>query len=135
VKHRQRNPRGSPPHRVETPEGFLLRHCHGIEEFEACVRLERAVWKSADIDVVPVPLFVVASETGGQVLGAFRDRVRALLGARQGIGTRPIPPPLVYLFYFLYLLHLLYFWLFPLQYLSADSQPPQRPAIHSTEGK
>jgi predicted GNAT superfamily acetyltransferase len=43
-------------------------------EFEACVRLEREVWKSADIDVVPIPLFVVAAETGGQVLGAFHGR-------------------------------------------------------------
>jgi len=53
-----------------TPE-YIVRHCHGIEEFEACLRLEREVWKSADIDIVPIPLFVVASETGGQVLGAF----------------------------------------------------------------
>jgi predicted GNAT superfamily acetyltransferase len=51
---------------------FIVRHCRGIEEFEACVRLEREVWESADIDVVPIPLFVVASNTGGQVLGAFQ---------------------------------------------------------------
>jgi predicted GNAT superfamily acetyltransferase len=54
-----------------SPPEYIVRHCHGIEEFEACVRLEREVWKSADIDVVPIPLFVVAVETGGQVLGAF----------------------------------------------------------------
>ena len=48
-----------------------IRPCHGIAEFEACVKVEREVWKSSDIDVVPIPLFVVASETGGQVLGAF----------------------------------------------------------------
>jgi predicted GNAT superfamily acetyltransferase len=54
-----------------TQGGISFRHCHGIKEFEACVRLEREVWKSADIDVVPIPLFVVAAETGGQVLGAF----------------------------------------------------------------
>lgn len=52
-------------------DGILIRHCHGIAEFEACVRVEREVWQSSDIDVVPIPLFVVASETGGQVLGAF----------------------------------------------------------------
>ena len=56
---------------AETRDGILIRPCHGIEEFEACVRVERKVWKSSDIDVVPIPLFVVASETGGQVLGAF----------------------------------------------------------------
>jgi predicted GNAT superfamily acetyltransferase len=55
----------------EAHDGVVIRHCHGVEEFEACVRIEREVWKSSDIDVVPIPLFVVASETGGQVLGAF----------------------------------------------------------------
>lgn len=53
-------------------DDIVVRHCHGMSEFEACVRVERAVWKSSDVDVVPIPLFVVASETGGQVLGAFQ---------------------------------------------------------------
>ena len=57
---------------TDSRDGIVIRHCHGIEEFEACIHVEREVWKSADIDVVPMPLFVVASETGGQVLGAFR---------------------------------------------------------------
>jgi predicted GNAT superfamily acetyltransferase len=62
----------SRPPTKETRNGITIRHCHGIEEFEACIRVERAVWKSEDIDVVPLPLFVVAAETGGQVLGAFQ---------------------------------------------------------------
>jgi predicted GNAT superfamily acetyltransferase len=33
--------------------------------------VEREVWGSADVDVVPSAMFVVAQETGGQVLGAF----------------------------------------------------------------
>jgi predicted GNAT superfamily acetyltransferase len=65
----QKSPR---PPRVAS-EGITIRHCRGIEEFEECVRLEREVWKSADIDVVPIPLFVIAAGTGGQVLGAFHD--------------------------------------------------------------
>jgi len=67
---------GKPAKRIapaeETGDGIRIRPCHGIPEFEACVRVERAVWQSSDIDVVPIPLFVVASETGGQVLGAFQ---------------------------------------------------------------
>lgn len=55
----------------QAQESLQICHCHDIEEFEACVRVERAVWQSADVDVVPIPLFVVASHTGGQVLGAF----------------------------------------------------------------
>ncbi len=55
----------------KTVNGILIRHCHGLDEFKAAVGVERAVWKSADIDIVPIALFVVAVETGGQVLGAF----------------------------------------------------------------
>ncbi len=70
---RQKSRRSAAPGTV-THDGISFRHCHGIEEFEACVRLEREVWKSAEIDVVPIPLFVVAAETGGQVLGAFHGK-------------------------------------------------------------
>ena len=52
-------------------DGIVIRHCNGLREFELCIQVERAVWQSSDIDVVPSPLFVVASEIGGQVLGAF----------------------------------------------------------------
>src|ERR1035441_3841629 len=72
LRRRGKKARGRQP-RAEVRNGILVRACRGIEEFEACIRIERAVWKSADIDVVPIPLFVVASETGGQVLGAFED--------------------------------------------------------------
>ena len=69
----------------DQPE-YIFRHCHGIEEFESCVRLEREVWQSADVDVVPIPLFVVASETGGQVLGAFQgSEVQNLVGFTMAI--------------------------------------------------
>ena len=57
---------------------IVIRHCHGIEEFEACVRVERQVWKSPDIDVVPIPLFVVAAETGRA--GSGRLSWRQLVG-------------------------------------------------------
>jgi predicted GNAT superfamily acetyltransferase len=53
------------------PDGIVIRRCHGLPEFELCIQVEREVWQSSDIDVVPIPLFVVASEIGGQVLGAF----------------------------------------------------------------
>jgi predicted GNAT superfamily acetyltransferase len=48
-----------------------VRHLHQLEEFARCIELEQAVWGSAYQDVVPLALFVVAAETGGQVLGAF----------------------------------------------------------------
>lgn len=52
-------------------DGIVVRKCHGIEEFQRCVDLQKEIWGEADIEVEPATLFVVASETGGQVLGAF----------------------------------------------------------------
>ncbi len=71
IKGKKKRAQGPRP---ELRNGILIRPCHGIEEFEACVRVERKVWKSADLDVVPISLFVVAAETGGQVIGAFHGR-------------------------------------------------------------
>lgn len=40
-------------------------------EFELAVDLQREIWGFADIDLLPVRLFVVASKIGGQAFGAF----------------------------------------------------------------
>lgn len=50
----------------------VVRHCTTLEEYEECVRLERAIW-GEDI-VVPAAIFVVAGESGGQTLGAFAGK-------------------------------------------------------------
>ena len=52
-------------------EGILVRKCTHIEEFHRCVDLQREIWGEKDLEVEPATMFVVASETGGQVLGAF----------------------------------------------------------------
>jgi predicted GNAT superfamily acetyltransferase len=52
-------------------EGIVFRKCEGIEEFHRCVELQRVIWGEVDLEVEPATLFVVASHTGGQVLGAF----------------------------------------------------------------
>jgi len=52
-------------------EGIAVRKCQTMEEFHDCVRLQREVWGEDELEVEPASLFVVASETGGQVLGAF----------------------------------------------------------------
>ncbi len=51
--------------------GIVVRKCAGIEEFQRCVALQREIWGEQDIEVEPATMFVVATETGGQVLGAF----------------------------------------------------------------
>jgi predicted GNAT superfamily acetyltransferase len=48
-----------------------IRKCTEIEEFNACVELQKEVWKFDDIDVIPQRMFTVADKIGGQVIGAF----------------------------------------------------------------
>ncbi len=70
---------------------IAVRSCSGLSEFATCIEIERAVWGSADVDVVPLPLFVVAAETGGQVVGAFAgDRMIGFTLAIAGVrGRKP----------------------------------------------
>jgi predicted GNAT superfamily acetyltransferase len=52
-------------------EGIVVRKCVSLEEFHLCVDLQRQIWGEEDLEVEPATMFVVASHTGGQVLGAF----------------------------------------------------------------
>ncbi len=66
-----------------------IRHCHDLSEFQQCFELQRAVWGKTELDV-PLPLFVIAAETGGQVLGAFDNEkmvgfTLAIAGYRDGL--------------------------------------------------
>jgi predicted GNAT superfamily acetyltransferase len=75
----------------ERPLEIAVRSCSTLSEFATCIEIERSVWGSKDIDVVPEPLFVVAAETGGQVLGAFAgDRMVGFTLAIAGVrGRKP----------------------------------------------
>lgn len=50
---------------------IAIRHCSGLAEMEACLKVQRIVWAESDLEVVPSSVFIVAARTGGQVLGAF----------------------------------------------------------------
>jgi predicted GNAT superfamily acetyltransferase len=45
----------------------LTRHA----DFQDAVRLQQQIWGFADVELLPLRLFVVADKIGGQVLGAF----------------------------------------------------------------
>jgi len=51
--------------------GIVVRKCCKLDEFQACVELQREIWDEVDLELEPSAMFVVASITGGQVLGAF----------------------------------------------------------------
>jgi len=51
-----------------------VRKCETLEDFHACVALQRDIWGEQDLEVEPSTMFVVASHTGGQALGAYDGR-------------------------------------------------------------
>lgn len=53
------------------PVAVQIRHCSRLEEFEACVRVQRCVW--GDELAVPATMIIAIHHAGGQVLGAFYD--------------------------------------------------------------
>lgn len=55
-------------------EAVEIRVCAELDEFAACVRLQREVWGFHDLDLVPLRIFAVASKIGGQVIGAFQGK-------------------------------------------------------------
>jgi predicted GNAT superfamily acetyltransferase len=52
-------------------DGIVVRKCTTLPEFEACVTLQQEVWGEEDLEIEPVTGFLVAAETGGQVIGAY----------------------------------------------------------------
>ncbi|HMI51518.1 MAG TPA: GNAT family N-acetyltransferase [Candidatus Saccharimonadales bacterium] len=50
---------------------IAVRKCDSLDDFHACVELQREIWGESDLEIEPATLFVVAANTGGQVLGAF----------------------------------------------------------------
>ncbi len=48
-----------------------IRPLRTLADFEACVEIQRIVWKHADLDIIPVHQFCVSAATGGILLGVF----------------------------------------------------------------
>jgi predicted GNAT superfamily acetyltransferase len=68
---------------------IAVRKCHGLEEMQACVALQKEVWNFSDRELIPLRLFAVAEKIGGQVLAAFDGSeivgfALAIPGARGG---------------------------------------------------
>ena len=50
---------------------ITIRELTSNAEMRACMELQQRVWGLSELEVVPHTIFVVASRSGGQVLGAF----------------------------------------------------------------
>jgi len=72
-----------------TATNIVVGKCTKLEDFQSCVELQREIWGEADLEIEPTTMFVVASLTGGQILGAFDDGklvgyTLAVVGVRKG---------------------------------------------------
>lgn len=57
----------------EVAARITLKHLCTLPEFRAALQLQKEIWGFADIDLLPLRLFVVAQKVGGQVIGAFDE--------------------------------------------------------------
>ena len=48
-----------------------IKKCTTLPDFHRCVEIQKQVWGESDLETEPYVTFVVATQTGGQVLGAF----------------------------------------------------------------
>ena len=72
--------------KADTQGVISFRKCTTLDEFRACVSLQREIWAETDLEIEPATMFVVAAHTGGQVLGAFDgDRLVAYTLAVVGL--------------------------------------------------
>src|SRR5215470_10783467 len=70
---------------VIIPE-YTIRQCETLEEFEACLQMQRGVWEYSDLDVMPLRSYVSARYAGGFTLGAF-DASNKLLGMAHALAA------------------------------------------------
>lgn len=54
-----------------TAHDLVLRNCTTLEEFAACVALQKEIWGFSDAELVPLRIFSLAPKIGGQVVGAW----------------------------------------------------------------
>ena len=59
---------------------YQIRDCVNLEDFAACLNLQRDVWQFSDLDITPLRSFVIAKNSGGFTLGAFAESDGTLLG-------------------------------------------------------
>ena len=79
-----------------------VRECTTIEEFDACIRLQREVFGLPDLEISPRRHLIVSRAAGGWTLGAFADdqlvgfvhQIVGVLVGKRGNAERHIPQDL-----------------------------------------
>lgn len=68
---------------------FRIRDLKGIDDYQAVVELEQAIWGYTDMaDVVTVPVFIITVKRGGILIGAFDETDRMIGFAFSIVGMK-----------------------------------------------
>jgi predicted GNAT superfamily acetyltransferase len=62
-----------------------IRACHGLDELDACVNLQRDTWGYDETEAIPRKTFLLAQKIGGQVIGAFDSEPSNDLAGNPGL--------------------------------------------------
>lgn len=62
-----------------TESDVTIRECVSVEDFQQCIELERAIWKDADIGIMPIRLYMISKACQAPTIGAF-DGTGKLVG-------------------------------------------------------
>lgn len=69
----------------------VVRECASVEEYDACVRLQREVFRLSDMELSPRRHFIVTRQAGGWTLGAFdRDELIGFVHQMSGARGREV---------------------------------------------
>jgi len=55
---------------------IAIRECVSVEDFQQCIELERAVWRDADIGIMPIRLYMISRTCNAPTIGAFESSGR-----------------------------------------------------------
>ena len=55
---------------------IAIRECVSVEDFQQCIELERAVWRDADIGIMPMRLYMISRTCNAPTIGAFESSGR-----------------------------------------------------------
>jgi predicted GNAT superfamily acetyltransferase len=58
---------------------YNVRECTELEDYAACLELQRRIWQYDNLDVTPLRSFVIARRSGGFTMGSF-DRSGKMVG-------------------------------------------------------
>lgn len=55
---------------------YTIRLCTSFEDYDKCLELQRKVWGVPEVDVTPSRIYVISSNAGGFLMGAFTPEAR-----------------------------------------------------------